>query len=373
MEDHVARKKREAHQKTSEIERVRTDRVSGRRELTILQDDSRHEREACRRAREEMEGEVRNKKEASQLRGEFQSWHLDVRLDAANKAFNASAGRLRKLYAIEKLAGNSLQKMTLEQMVTSQATEDGFAQIRKVTGLSDVMDIVHKFLHRDLEQEQLKASAKFAEARRDMAQQEYDAFKRDTEGIIFDKTATHKDGDLYKEIEKTESSLTQAMEEHEHGRMKLQKANLQVEHMKRWAHRVGNMLAAYEDPVKVENVGDLPAFFKRMDNAVKGFVENVAHQISEGTLTRHTLAADTTNERDRQKHFLTDKEIQQNNCRVQHPMDSGRELPSVVEEDPAMLQEERARCKKESEERVEKARQAQAGMRGDKDKKKRKG
>ena len=29
-----------------------------------------------------------------------------VALDAANEAFNTSAGRLRKLYAIEKLSGN---------------------------------------------------------------------------------------------------------------------------------------------------------------------------------------------------------------------------------------------------------------------------
>ena len=30
----------------------------------------------------------------------------EVALDAANEAFNASAGRLRKLYAIEKLSGH---------------------------------------------------------------------------------------------------------------------------------------------------------------------------------------------------------------------------------------------------------------------------
>ena len=41
-------------------------------------------------------------------------------LDAANDAFNASAGRLRKLYAIEKLSGNFLQKTTFEQVERSQ-------------------------------------------------------------------------------------------------------------------------------------------------------------------------------------------------------------------------------------------------------------
>mmetsp|Transcript_10054 Transcript_10054/g.14185 ORF Transcript_10054/g.14185 Transcript_10054/m.14185 type:complete len:84 (-) Transcript_10054:9-260(-) len=79
----------------------------------------------------------------------------EVALDAANEAFNAAAGRLRKLYAVEKLAGNCLQKITYEQVERSQATENGFQNIRDVTGLTDVMDIVHKFLNRDVEHEQL--------------------------------------------------------------------------------------------------------------------------------------------------------------------------------------------------------------------------
>lgn len=37
-----------------------------------------------------------------------------------------------------------------DQAEQSQATEDGFQRIREVTGLTDVMDIVHKRLDRDL-------------------------------------------------------------------------------------------------------------------------------------------------------------------------------------------------------------------------------
>ena len=44
-----------------------------------------------------------------------------------------------------------LQKIIFEQVEKSQATEDGFQKIREVTGLTDVMDIVHKFLNRDVE------------------------------------------------------------------------------------------------------------------------------------------------------------------------------------------------------------------------------
>merc|ERR1712100_476192 len=130
-----------------------------------------------------MEGELDKRKEANKRRADFESWRHEVALEAANEAFQASAGRLRKLYAIEKLAGNCLQKITFEQVERSQATEDGFQKIREVTGLTDVMDIVHKFLNRDVEHEQLKSSVKEAETKLEALREDFDRFKRDTDGI----------------------------------------------------------------------------------------------------------------------------------------------------------------------------------------------
>merc|ERR1719375_1676800 len=108
---------------------------------------------------------LQSKRNAIKRRADFERWRHEVALDAANEAFNASAGRLRKLYAVEKLAGNCLQKITFEQQDRSQTTEEGFQRIREVTGLTDVMDIVHKFLNRDVEHEQLRASVKEAEGK----------------------------------------------------------------------------------------------------------------------------------------------------------------------------------------------------------------
>ncbi|CAE8643816.1 unnamed protein product [Polarella glacialis] len=148
MEEHMDRKRREVHQKRVQSERARCDRTEASRTLEALSEDAELEARACRTARE---------------------------------AFNASAGRLRKLYAIEKLSGNSLQRITFEQVERSQNTEDGFQKIRDVTGLADVMDIVHKFLNRDVEHEQLQGSVKEAEVRLEALRQAYDAFKQKTE------------------------------------------------------------------------------------------------------------------------------------------------------------------------------------------------
>merc|ERR1719359_607715 len=106
------------------------------------------------------------KMDARERERRFADWRHEVALDAATEAFNASAGRLRKLYAVEKLAGNCLQKITFEQVERSQTTEEGFQRIREVTGLTDVMDIVHKFLNREVEHEQLKSTVREAEQKR---------------------------------------------------------------------------------------------------------------------------------------------------------------------------------------------------------------
>merc|ERR1740122_479824 len=230
----MVRKRREVHQKIVERERTHTEKVQKALEYDLLERDADSEREACKSARDVMEGELERRKDANKRRADFESWRREVALEAANEAFNASAGRLRKLYAIEKLAGNCLQKITYEQVERSQTTENGFQKIREVTGLTDVMDIVHKFLNRDVEHEQLRNTVKEAENRLEALRLKFDSFKRDTDGLTFDADPTGRSRDIYLEVEDHEGKLNQSLKEHEQSRQRLQGCTLQVEHMKRW-------------------------------------------------------------------------------------------------------------------------------------------
>merc|ERR1719401_1095425 len=268
MEDHTSRKRRELHQRITEAERVHREEVQNTDAIHSLERDAATETGACDTARKVMENELERRKESNKRRADFESWRHEVALEAANEAFNASAGRLRKLYAIEKLAGNCLQKITYEQVERSQTTENGFQKIREVTGLADVMDIVHKFLNRDVEHEQLRNSVKDAEVRLEALRQDFDESKRETEGITFDSGAAGRAGDLYKDVEEIERRLSDAMKEHEMCRMRLQKTTLQVEHIKRWSARVGQLLGGFDEPMHVAGPADLPAFFRRLETSV---------------------------------------------------------------------------------------------------------
>merc|ERR1719316_857363 len=237
-------------------------------------------------------------------RGDFERWRHDVALEAANEAFQASAGRLRKIYAVEKLAGNCLQKIIFEQVEKSQAMEDGFQKIREVTGLTDVMDIVHKFLNRDVEHEQLKNAVKEAEAKLEALREEFERFKRDTDGITFDPDAAGRSRVIYQEVEDHEQTLNKALKDHALSRSRLQKSTLQVEHMKRWANRMSKSLAAFEDPVVIEK-----------------FVAHIQAQLSSGKVQRKTMSQAASKEYHEQARLLNDKEFIRSNCRIPAAVD----------------------------------------------------
>jgi chromosome segregation ATPase len=286
MEEHVTRKVREEFQQSAERERANESRIKAARGSAALKADADMEREARTNAKLAMDAELERRKQATVGRAKFEEWRNTVALDAANDAFNASAGRLRKIFAIEKLCGNCLQKMTFEQIDRSNQTEDGFQRIREVTGLTDVMDIVHKFLNRDVEHEQLKGSVKDAELKLEELRQILQEIKRDTEGIAFDSNEDGSStGAIYKEIEESERRLNDSLEEHEHSSNRLQKTVLQAEHVKRWTARIGQMLASVEEPVKVESPADVAPFFKRLHGTIEKFLEHVSEEIKNQSIT----------------------------------------------------------------------------------------
>mmetsp|Transcript_58354 Transcript_58354/g.126178 ORF Transcript_58354/g.126178 Transcript_58354/m.126178 type:complete len:531 (-) Transcript_58354:190-1782(-) len=357
MEAHLDRKSAETRRKEALQERLNRKGAQGTQELDLLEYDVDHERVVREEAHRNMLCALQAKMDAKDRRARFEEWRHEVALDAANEAFNASAGRLRKLYAVEKLAGNCLQKVTFEQVERSQTTEDGFQKIREVTGLTDVMDIVHKFLNRDVEHEQLKSSVKEAEVRLETLRQQFDRFKRDTDGLTFDPSSVGRSRGIYLEVEEHEANLNQVLKEQEQSRQRLQRSTLQVEHMKRWANRVGRSLSMFEECAQVDKPADLPLYCEQMKRAVDKFIAHIVQQISSGKVQRKNMSQVASKEYHEASRLLTDKDFLKANCRVPASLDVGRpqsrQGQSGVDEDSQDVhQHERDRCKTESRDKV---------------------
>lgn len=308
MAQYKDRKDREYAARDTEYKHLASQRVQFERELTELEQDATVERKACDEAHGVMTRELDRQSDSNERRATFEKWRAEIALEAANDAFNKSAGRLRKLYAIEKLVGSCLQKRTIEQVEKTQQTEENFHRIREVTGLSDVMLIVHKFLNREEEHKQLDGSSKEAMVHLEKLRQDYEALKRDTENITFDQYAGDR-GDIYKEVERSERRLSEAMEGHEAARARLQRITLQTEHMQRWADRVGNVLVSFEAPAKVESSADLKPFFTRLSSGVNKFLAHVGQQVNDVSVTKLDLTQIAKKEHEDQKKLLNNPEF----------------------------------------------------------------
>eukprot|EP00930_Biecheleria_cincta_P079329 TRINITY_DN6711_c0_g1_i1.p1 TRINITY_DN6711_c0_g1~~TRINITY_DN6711_c0_g1_i1.p1 ORF type:complete len:541 (+),score=141.28 TRINITY_DN6711_c0_g1_i1:41-1624(+) len=358
MEGHLQRKTTESFAKVASQERNMRKADQEAKELELFEQDVEHERAVREEALSNMMSCLKAKMDAKERRARFDEWRHEVALDAANEAFAAAAGRLRKLYAVEKLAGNCLQKVTVEQVEKSQETEDGFQKIREVTGLADVMDIVHKFLNRDVEREQLLSSVKEAELRLDNLREQYERFKRNTDGMTFDTDPTAKSRTVYLEVEQFEGKLSQVMKEHEMSRQRIQQSTIQVEHMKRWANRMGRSLQMFDDCIRVDMASDLPVYFGQMQHAVNKFIAHIVQQISSGKVQRKNMSQVASKEYHEARRLLADKDFLRVNCRV--PLEQGRP-PSqqgnsgTAEEEDMDYEAERDRWKKESTDKANNA------------------
>jgi len=188
-----------------------------------------------------------------------------------------------------------LQKIIFEQAAQSQETEDGFQKIREVTGLTDVMDIVHKFLNRDVEHEQLRVSAREAEAH-----------------LI----RLHS----LREVETNKHS--KAHRDQEQFQLRLRDMTLLVDNLMHWARRITRSLSTFEELEEVEGPQDLINFFESLRQTVERFFTLAIRDQSYSKLSKITTQAHNKEYTEQQK-LLNDKEFIRANCRVPATLDGG--------------------------------------------------
>jgi hypothetical protein len=358
MEAHLQRKQGEYDEKLSQTRHAKQSQALASNELELCEFECGTQKDITERAIVEMTQALNAKRSVIRRRKDFERWRHEVALEAANEAFNASAGRLKKLWAVEKLGGNCLQKIIYEQVEKSQTTEDGFQKIREVTGLTDVMDIVHKFLNRDVEHEQLKTAVKEAESKLESLREEYEHFKRETEGITFDNESglSRK---IYQEVEDCEAHLNKCLHDHALSRERLQKTTLDLEQMKAWCRRQNLSLAPFEESLNVESPHQIRDYIFQLKGTVERFLVHIQQQTLVGKVQKKTgqqLLAKEHHERGR---LLNDKEFIRSNCRVsaqERPMSAGGKDRQDDFDDPlAMMQAEREKYKIDSNNKIQEA------------------
>lgn len=318
MEEHLARKTREVQERKTASSLLHQETVDATDKLETLNQELEHERGICSEVAAGIETSLQERHTKLRQREAFEDWRYEVAKDAATEAFQAIAGRYQKLYAIEKLTGNYLQQVTFLQSEQSRATEDGFQKIREVTGLSDVMQIVHSFLNKDVDADRLIASIRAAEARLQRLQEQHARQKREEEQILSrdDAVASSRETSLQylpAVVASTRADLDQARRGSEELRRQLKAITLLLDRILDWAKHISTLFpklpGIYE---KVTHETDLLPFFLSLAKAVNSFLEEVS---SHPDFPRVALESNRRLQAD-QARMLSDYEFWRSNCRT---------------------------------------------------------
>jgi len=198
---------------------------------------------------------------------------------------------------------------------------------------------------------------KEAESKLESLREEYEHFKRETEGMTFENGGLSRK--IHQEVEDCETHLGKCLHEHDQSRERLQKTTLDLEQMKAWCRRQNQSLLPFEDSMHIESPQHIRDYIVQFKITVEKFLVHIQQQTLVGKVQKKTgqqLLAKEHHERGR---LLNDKEFIRSNCRIsaqERPMSAGTKDRQDEFDDPlAVMQQERDKYKDASNSKIQEA------------------
>lgn len=276
LEDHLQRKTGDLEKRKRQSRIVRERRANVTCHLGELKHDVDEERDWCVNALSDLDESLQEQWRRIRHKGEFDKWRCSVAFDAASQAHKASLNRYLKMWTVEKLVGNYLQSVLFEHTEHSLATEEGFQKIREVTGLSEVPDIVHKFVNREEDHDQLRGTVCLTEVRLQI-------MKKAKENRVTELTTdraqdfAHLRPSLAADVQESEQLLQELQREQKEHQKKLQEDRLLMDSILQWGRRVSAHLDGLHP---LECHADLPPFFQSLAKSVDTFFHQADREFS---------------------------------------------------------------------------------------------
>ncbi len=98
---------------------------------------------------EELQECIKNKEESVQRRIERQKRNQDIAEAAANENKDSSELKMRESLYIQRLWNAFMRKKMEKEMKDSSIIDEAFKSIKTATGVTDVQEMVRKFLTRE--------------------------------------------------------------------------------------------------------------------------------------------------------------------------------------------------------------------------------
>lgn len=179
---------------------------------------------------------IKNKEDAVQRRMERVRRQQEIAEAAANENKDSGELKMRENFMVQKLWSVFLKRKMEKEMQDTASIEDAFQKIRSATGLTDVQDIVHKFLTREQTYSQLLVAVAEAEHKIDELKKENEFQSNILHNIMIDKDGETKR--LDPEVKNLSDIIFGYSKELESLNERSEKTEITTDQVYGWAQRV---------------------------------------------------------------------------------------------------------------------------------------
>lgn len=160
----------------SKSQRTKEERLQSKSTFDSLMRNIELEQKERKKRIEELQECIKNKEESVQRRIERQKRNQDIAEAAANENKDSSELKMRESLYIQRLWNAFMRKKMEKEMKDSSVIDDAFKSIKTATGVTDVQEMVRKFLTREQTYSQLLMNVSESE-------RSIDKLKRDNEEL----------------------------------------------------------------------------------------------------------------------------------------------------------------------------------------------
>lgn len=133
---------------------------------------------------------IKNKEESVQRRIERQRRNQEIAEAAANENKDSSELKMRESFYIQKLWNSFMRKKMEKEMRQSASIDEAFKAIKTATGVTDVQEMVRKFLTREQTYSQLLMAVSDSERKIDKLKKDNEELRTRLHEISIDTAET---------------------------------------------------------------------------------------------------------------------------------------------------------------------------------------
>ena len=203
---------------------------------------------------------IRNKEESVQKRIDRQRRNQEIAEAAANENKDSSELKMRENLYIQKLWNSFMRKKMEKEMRNSSQIDEAFKAIKTATGVTDVQEMVKKFLTREQTYSQLLNNVNTSETKTEQLKKENDDLRHRLQELKIDNTANDENSDPAhlenkfhdEDIVESKMQIVQQKRDYQMLQEKYKKINIVNDQISGWAKRVYTNFLALTDDVTLQ-------------------------------------------------------------------------------------------------------------------------